>query len=61
MENSYAVSSGVWKIEQDTKTLGIVLLKYGAEVEKWKGERLYTWEELHDILLRESYKRRGEK
>ena len=61
MENSFAVSAGIWKIEQNTDTMEIVLFKYGHEVGRWEEEQLLSWTQLHDMLLRESYLRRGEK
>ena len=53
--------SGIWSIKQDSESLKIRLLQYGKEVESWAGERIYTFEELHDLLVRKSYAMRGEK
>lgn len=61
MERSFAVSQGIWRVEQDCDSLEVFLIKYGNMIDHWKGEKIYTFEELHDILIKESYKRRQEK
>lgn len=61
MENKFAVSAGkVWRIEQNAQTFEIVLYKYNNAVGRWPSERLLTWEELYNMLLRKSYEKRGE-
>ena len=55
-----AVSSGVWRIEQNTETKEVVLFKWETEKKRWPEDRLLTWEELYEELLRESYEMRGE-
>lgn len=52
--------SGIWGITQDSKSLVVRLLKYGKEVDSWEADRRYTFEELHDLLVRKSYERREE-
>lgn len=52
--------SGIWGIKQDSESLMVRLLLYGKEVDSWKAERRYTFEELHDLLVRKSYERREE-
>lgn len=61
MEQSYAVSSGIWRVEQYAGSKEVVLLKYGEMIDHWTGEKIYSFDELHEILLRKSYERRGEK
>ena len=61
MEKAYGVSAGIWKLMQDGSTLEMTLLQYGHVVSRWQGERLYTFEELQDIMLGKSYEMRGEK
>ena len=61
MENKFAVSAGVWKLEQDSSTLELTLFKFGREVQKWQENRIFTWQELYFRLLHESFERRGEK
>ena len=52
--------SGIWSIKQDSESLIVRLLQYGREVDAWQGEKRYTFEELHDLLVRKSYERRDE-
>lgn len=52
--------SGIWSIKQDSESLIVRLLQYGREVDAWEGEKRYTFEELHDLLVRKSYERRDE-
>lgn len=56
-----AVSSGVWRIEQNTETKEVILFKWESEVDRWQEDKLLTWEELYDQLLKRSYDLRGEK
>lgn len=58
MEKSLAVHQGIWRVEQDISTLHVWLLKYGEVIDEWDGEKIYSFDELYDILLKESYKRR---
>ena len=60
MEKTLAVSQGIWRVEQDVSTLHVWLLRYGDPIDEWDGDKRYSFEELHDILLKESYKRRKE-
>ena len=55
-----AVQQGIWKLEQNSDTKEMSLYKYGGIVEKWQEESLLSWEQMYEVLLRESYKRRGE-
>ena len=52
--------SGIWGITQDSESLIVKLLQYGKEVDSWEAERRYTFEELHDLLVRKSDERREE-
>lgn len=61
METSFAVSQGIWRVEQDSGSKEVYLIKYGEMIAHWTGEKIYSFEELYDILIKESYERRGEK
>lgn len=56
-----AVEQGIWKLEQDSATLEMTLFRYGHPRDKWQENKLLSWEEMHDTLLRVSYQLRGEK
>ena len=56
----FAAMSGIWKVEQNSETLEMRLYKYGHEIERWQGEKEYSFEELHEILMKKTYERRGE-
>lgn len=56
----FGSESGIWGLKQDSESLMISLTMYGRIVETWKGEKLYTFEELHDMLVQKSYERREE-
>lgn len=58
MEKTLAVSQGIWRVEQDVSTLHVWFLKYGEVIDEWDGDKRYSFDDLHDILLKESYKRR---
>lgn len=45
-----AVKVGMWMIEQNSETFEVSLKKYGAVIENWTGDRLYSFNELHDML-----------
>lgn len=60
MEQSFAVSSKIWKVKQDSASLEVFLMKYGEVIEHWQGEKIYSFDELHEILLKKSYERRGD-
>lgn len=55
------VQQGIWRLEQDSGTLVMRLLRYGHVIAEWTGAKEYSWEELYEMLLQESYERRGEK
>ena len=55
-----AVQQGIWKLEQNSETKVLSLYKYGELVDQSEEERLLTWEEMYEILLHESYEKRGE-
>lgn len=56
----FGSESGIWGLKQDSESLMISLTMYGRTVETWKGEKLYSFEELHDMLVQKSYERREE-
>ena len=60
MEKSIAVSQGIWRIEQDVASLEVYLLRYGDPIDHWTGEKIYSFDELHDMLIKESYIRRND-
>lgn len=60
MESRFGVAQGIWKVIQNGTTLEMELLQYGHVIETWQGEKLYSFEELNEIMLQKSYERRGE-
>lgn len=54
------VEAGVWKVVQDSRTRGMSLQKYGHTVATWPADRLYTFDELYEILVTKSNEMRGE-
>ena len=60
METSYAVAQGIWRVEQNSVSKEVYLVKYGEMIDHWTGDKIYSFEELYEILLKESYERRAE-
>ena len=57
----FGAEAGIWKVIQDAETLKMSLLKYGKVVETWDAEKMYSFDELMQILETTSAERRGEK
>lgn len=41
-------------------SLEVYLLRYGDPIDHWKGWKIYSFDELHDMLIKESYTRRND-
>lgn len=55
----FGAEEGVWKVTQDSETRALRLEKYGHVVDEWQGERMYSFDELHEILIQKSYEKRS--
>lgn len=55
--DGYGVRAGRWLIHQDGVTLHMALYLDDRIVEEWEGEKIYSFEELHEILMVRSYEK----
>lgn len=55
--DGYGVRLGRWLIRQDGGTMMMSLYLDDVLVEEWQGEKLYSFEELREILTVRSYER----
>lgn len=57
----YAVKEGAWEIKQNRDTLEMTFWRYDVMLEEWTGEKMYSHEELYEVLVRKARERRGGK
>ena len=55
--DGYAVREGRWLIRQDGGTMMMSLYLDDVLVDEWEGEKIYSFEELHEMLMIRSYER----
>lgn len=55
--DGYGVRLGRWLVRQDGGTMMMSLYLDDVLVEEWQGEKLYSFEELREILTVRSYER----
>ena len=55
--DGYAVREGRWLIRQDGGTMLMSLYLDDVLVDEWEGEKIYSFEELHEMLMIRSYEK----
>ena len=50
-----AVKTGRWEIRQDRETMGMALYLDEVKKDEWDADRIYSFDELHEILRDKSY------